>query len=261
MGTRIDEISRGVYRIATLTTDAGPKGLLYNQFLITGERPLLYHTGQPHMFEAVRDAVATVIDPASVAWISAAHASRPDEFGCLPQWLDLAPDAKAVHTHFACSVMLRHQLGSGERLVAAPDGYLIDVGARKLEVIHTPHVPFREALMLWDEMAGILFCGDQFTVGGDWPPTVNTDRELLDATKDFEKRVDQVTVSYRLPEKLRKLAERNPSMLAGMHGPVFQGNCHDLLGDLALHYEIQLFGDGKENLEQVARELDGHDDY
>ena len=42
MGTRIDEIVEGIYRISTWQPQYG---ITFNQFLIADERPALIHTG------------------------------------------------------------------------------------------------------------------------------------------------------------------------------------------------------------------------
>ena len=47
------------------------------------------------MFPAVRDAVAHVIDPASLRWIGFSH-FESDECGALNQWLAVAPRAQPV---------------------------------------------------------------------------------------------------------------------------------------------------------------------
>lgn len=51
-GTRIDEIADGIHRISTPVppNDDLPPGFTFNQFLITDDKPLLYHTGPRQMF-------------------------------------------------------------------------------------------------------------------------------------------------------------------------------------------------------------------
>jgi hypothetical protein len=44
MDTRVDEIASGVYRISTYIPEAD---FMFNQFLVDGEEPLLFHTGPP----------------------------------------------------------------------------------------------------------------------------------------------------------------------------------------------------------------------
>ena len=47
------------------------------------------------LFPAVRDAVATLIDPSMIRWIGFSH-FEADECGALTEWQTLAPEAIAV---------------------------------------------------------------------------------------------------------------------------------------------------------------------
>ena len=45
MDTKIDEIADGIYRLSTFVPEiAPPAGFTFNQFLILGDEPLLFHT-------------------------------------------------------------------------------------------------------------------------------------------------------------------------------------------------------------------------
>jgi NAD(P)-dependent dehydrogenase (short-subunit alcohol dehydrogenase family) len=46
----IDEIADGVYRLSTCVPAAAPGGFPFNQFLIDGDDPLLFHTGPRAIF-------------------------------------------------------------------------------------------------------------------------------------------------------------------------------------------------------------------
>jgi flavorubredoxin len=62
MDTRVDEIADGIYRISTWVAEvAPPAGFSFNQFLITRDAVLLFHTGPRAMFPLVSDAVARVV--------------------------------------------------------------------------------------------------------------------------------------------------------------------------------------------------------
>jgi hypothetical protein len=64
METRIDEIADDIYRLSTLVPDiAPPAGYTFNQFLVLGEEPLLFHTGLRRMFPLIRPAVARLVAP------------------------------------------------------------------------------------------------------------------------------------------------------------------------------------------------------
>lgn len=73
----VTEIAPDLYRISTYVPEAK---LQFNQFLVDDEEPLLWHTGLKALFPQVRDAVATVLDPARLRWIAFSH-YEADECG------------------------------------------------------------------------------------------------------------------------------------------------------------------------------------
>ena len=107
--TTVDEIAPDVFRISTYVPEAN---LQFAQFLVRDDEPLLFETGMRALFPAVRDAVAQVIDPATLRWVSFSH-FEADECGSLNEWLTIAPRAQA-----ACSLV--GALVSVERLRAPP---------------------------------------------------------------------------------------------------------------------------------------------
>jgi flavorubredoxin len=92
MVTTVSEIAPDIYRISTYIQDFD---LQFNQFLVKDEQPLLWETGMKGLFPAVRDAVARLVDPASIRRIAFSH-YEPDECGSLNEWLALAPQAQAL---------------------------------------------------------------------------------------------------------------------------------------------------------------------
>ena len=92
METRIDHIAGGIYRISTWAPEYR---ITFNQFLIDDERPALIHTGDYGMYDAVRKAVAQVIDPARLAYVTLLH-WEGDENGGMDRFLAEARDAQLV---------------------------------------------------------------------------------------------------------------------------------------------------------------------
>jgi flavorubredoxin len=236
--TTLDEIADGIYRISTHTPDGRGRGLVYNQFLIQGDQPMLIHTGMPVLFEGVLAAVRRVLGPGSLRWISAGHASRPDEFGALQLWLNHERGAQVIAGPIAAAVCLRHM--TDERNIRVlRDGASTELGGgrRRVRLIATQHVPFWEAWMLLEEHTGTLFCGDLFTVEGNWPATTSDD--IVGPAIAFERRMQHFTRSPQLVPTLRRLADTRPRMLACMHGPAFTGDCAAALHALADHYTAE----------------------
>jgi hypothetical protein len=87
MKTRIDEIAPDLYRLSTYIAKID---LRFNQFLVTDDEPLLYHTGLRRMFPLVCDAGAKIVDPAHIRWISFSH-FETDECGSQDEWRPLFP--------------------------------------------------------------------------------------------------------------------------------------------------------------------------
>jgi len=92
METKINEIADGIYRLSTLT-EAVPGSFTFNQFLVKGEQPLLFHTGLRGLFLSVSSAMATVMPVEQLRWISFGH-WEADESGALNDWLQAAPYAE-----------------------------------------------------------------------------------------------------------------------------------------------------------------------
>ena len=68
MQTKISEIADGIYRLSTFVPEiAAPAGFTFNQFLVLGDEPLMFHTGLRKMFGLNRDALARIIASRAVA--------------------------------------------------------------------------------------------------------------------------------------------------------------------------------------------------
>jgi len=63
---RVDEIAPDIFRLSLFVPEMK---IQFNQFLVRDEEPLLFHTGMRQIFPEVREAVAQVIDPATLRWI------------------------------------------------------------------------------------------------------------------------------------------------------------------------------------------------
>ena len=133
--TAISEIAPDVYRICTYVPDID---LQFSQFLIKDDQPLLWETGMKQMFPAIREAVARIIDPATIRWISFSH-FEPDECGSLNEWLQLAPQAQAVCTEVGAMVFVNDAALRPARGIGKDE--LIDTGRNKFRLYPTPHLP------------------------------------------------------------------------------------------------------------------------
>ena len=236
METKIDEIAPDVFRLSTYVGEvAAPAGFTFNQFLIRGEQPFLFHTGMRQLYPLVSDAVDRLIGLDRLRWISFAHVEA-DECGAMNAFLAAAPEAQVVHGPLACMVSLNDLADRPPVVVLdAP----IDIGGHSLRFLPTPHVPHNWESGLWfDETTKTLLGGDLFTSLGDGPAIMETD--LLEGAMVGEEAFHATSIGPAVPATLETLAGLAPTTLALMHGPSFRGDGSAQLRALADYYRAAL---------------------
>lgn len=236
METKITEIADGIFRLSTFIPDVPPTGLSFNQFLIRGEEPLLFHTGMRALFPLVREAVVKLMPPEQLRWISFGH-YEADECGSMNQWLAIAPNAKVAHGMTGVGVSLNDQADRGPRMLQ--HGEIIDLGGKRARYLDTPHVPHGwEAGLIYEECTGTLLCGDLFTQFGACEAT--TESDIVGAAIASEDIANYSALNPAMGATLRKLAELKPRTLALMHGPSFRGDGGAALTALAADYDRRM---------------------
>jgi hypothetical protein len=108
METRVHEIADGAYRLSTAVDDVPPVGFTFNQFLIDGDEPLLFHTGPRKLFPLVSGAAERVMPLDRLRWIAFGH-FEADECGAMNDWLAAAPKATVAATSLACELSVSDQ--------------------------------------------------------------------------------------------------------------------------------------------------------
>ncbi len=233
METKITEVAPDLYRLSTFVREVEPGGLVFNQFLIRGEEPLLFHTGMRALFPLVREAVAKLMSPETLRWISFGH-YEADECGSMNEWLAIAPRAQIAHGMTGVGVSLNDQADRAPRVLA--DGDVLDLGGKRARYLDTPHVPHGwEAGLIYEETTGALLCGDLFTQYGEAPAW--TDRDIVGPAIAGEDIARYSALNPGMGATLRRLAALKPRTLALMHGPAFQGDCEAALIALADDYD------------------------
>jgi flavorubredoxin len=235
METRVAEIADGIYRLSTFVPEIdAPKGLTFNQFLVLGDEPLIFHTGLRRMFPLVREAASRLIAPERLRWITFGH-YEADECGAMNEWLAVAPHAEIAHGHIGCNVSLNDMADRPPR--ALDDGEVIDLGGgKRVRYLDTPHTPHGwDAGVIYEESTGTLFCGDLFTQHGDGPALV--ERDIVSPAIASEDIVGYSALNPEMGATLRRLATLAPRTLALMHGPSFSGDGAAALHALAEDYD------------------------
>jgi flavorubredoxin len=233
MTPTVDEIADGIFRISTFIPEVSPQGFTFNQFLVRGEEPLLFHTGQRMLFPLVAEAVATVVPVESLRWITFGHVES-DECGSMNMWLAAAPGSQVAHGALGCDISLNDLCDRPPRALA--EGEVIDLGGKRVRQISTPHVPHNwEAQVLFEETTGTLFCGDLFTHLGA-PPALTTE-DVVDPALAAEDLFHATALASQTGQTLRALGDLEPTTLAIMHGSSYQGDGRKAFYELAAAYD------------------------
>ena len=227
-GTAVDEIADEIYRISTpiRPSEKMPAGFTFNQYLIVGETPLLYHTGLRGMFPLTCQAVASVMPIERLRYIGFSHVEA-DECGALNKFLEVAPRAKPLCSDIAAMVSIGDLADRPPRAMA--DGETVDLGSHNVTWIATPHLPHSwECGHLYEGKTGTLFCGDLFTQVGAEHPAV-TENDVLEPGELARTAFDYYSHTKNSTALIDKLAAKKPKLLASMHGSAWRGDGAALL--------------------------------
>jgi len=231
--TQVDEIADGIYRLSTFT-DQVAGGFTFNQFLVRGDEPLLFHTGPRLMFPLVAAALATLIPPERLRWVSFGH-WEADESGALNLWLEAAPGAEVAVGTLGTLISGTDQADRPPRPPLA-DGGVLDLGGKRMRWIDTPHVPHGWDAGLWfEETTSTLLCGDLLTHVGAVPAL--TEDDVVGPASAAEDMFGATCLTAGTAPTIRRLAALAPATLGVMHGSSFRGDGAAALGALADDYE------------------------
>ena len=231
---KITEIAPDFFRI---TTFVEPFNIQFSQFLVRDDQPLLFHTGPRALFQEVKSAVASLIDPQTLRWIGFSH-FESDECATVPEWQQLAPQSEVL-----CSVVSKI-VSVDDCLTLRPakgmvDGEVLETGRYRFRFLATPHVPHCwEAGLLFEETQRTLLCSDLFHQDGDVEPM--TESDVIGRCRDTLVGYQHGPLANYVPYcsltevTLNRLAALQPKRLATMHGSVYVGDGSTALRDLAV---------------------------
>jgi flavorubredoxin len=230
---KVTEVAPDIYRISI---HVSAFDLQFNQFLVKDEEPVLFHTGLKAMFPEVREAVASVLDPAGLRWIAFSH-FESDECGALNLWLETAPHAEPACTMVGKAVSVDDFATRPARGFA--DQEVFTTGQRRLRFLQTPHLPHAwDAGLLFEETTATLLCSDLLHQGGDVEPIIESD--VVPRTREALMAFERGPLARCMPwtpyteALVLELADLKPKACATMHGSTFRGDGARALRDLAV---------------------------
>lgn len=221
----------GIYRIVH-PLEAPGFSFSFCQYLLVDDEPLLWETGCRGMFPQVRDAVARVIPPSSLRWISFSHHEN-DEDGCANEWLAEAPQAQILCS--SVNEMLNRALYDGP-VRGMKDGEEVRLGSMVVRWIGTPHFPHNwEAGLLFETTTASLCASDLVVQWGSKHLPVRPACRLAEIGVKLFEEFDPSSWSWSKNHDLYfdKLIALQPKTLCCMHGSAFVGEeCPQMLDDL-----------------------------
>jgi flavorubredoxin len=229
-GTNLHEVAPGIFRINTPVAVGGAMSFNFNQYLLAGPEPLLFHTGPRRLFPLVSEAVGALLPLATLRYVAFSH-FEADECGALNDFLAAAPHAVPVCSTVAAMVSVNDVADRPARALA--DGEVLELGRHRLRWHDTSHVPHGwESGLMMELETRTLLCGDLFTQGGAGTVPV-TEADILGPSEAFRAEMDYYSHSPMTAAVLERLAAERPTTLACMHGSAWRGNGAALLRELA----------------------------
>jgi flavorubredoxin len=237
MDTQVTEIAPDIYRLSTYVSEAD---IVFNQFLVDAEEPLIFHAGLRALYPLVSAAIERIVPVERLRWITFGHLEA-DECGAMNSWLAAAPQAQVAHGALGCLVSVNDMADRAPRPLQ--DGEVLELGGRRVRRIDTPHVPHGwDAGLMVEETTGTLLCGDLFTAVGHSPAL--TEQEITGPALHAEDVFHATCLTPATGPTIRALADLQPVTLGLMHGPAFAGDCEQALRDLADAYDARLAAEG-----------------
>jgi flavorubredoxin len=216
----IDEITKGIYRIATPPTAEGAP-ISFNQFLIDDEMPTLVHTGVYGEYDGIRKAIGEVLDPARLAYVVLLH-FEGDECGGMDRFMTEAREAQLVGSEMSAILNLTaFGVDFVDRVRGVRDGDRIELGQHTLSFLETPHVHHWDSMMVFEESTKSLFPSDLFIQTGDQPPVVNEDLSL--EMCGFYREIGIFAHEDPVRTTIDRLVPLAPEWIHAMHGGTLTG--------------------------------------
>ncbi|MGP3982080.1 hypothetical protein [Streptomyces sp. KR80] len=209
----VDEVAPDIFRINVVTVP--DEDFTTSFFLIRDEAPTLVETGFRRAFDETREALAQVIDPATLRYLVVPH-FEGDECGALNLFLEQAPHAVPVASPVGVAVNLGDFAVRDPMAVDASSE--LDLGTHRLRFMITPYVHTWESMLPYDPTTGTVFCSDVF-IGPEGGHPV-TDADQSDVMIEMYKTVGIFPSRAHLDSALDKIEAVHPQTLACHHGSV-----------------------------------------
>lgn len=196
-----------------------PHGTSYNSYLVRGsDKTALIDTVDPPMWHVLKANLESLGNP-RIDYVVCHHAEQ-DHSGCIPQVLELHPEAIVLCTP-KCKEMLASHLGVPEaRVREVANDEVVELGGKSLSFIHSPWVHWPETMMTYVAEDKLLFPCDFL---GSHLATSSLYSSSEDSALQSAKRYyAEIMMPFRpmVKRHLATLRKLDIAAIAPSHGPI-----------------------------------------
>jgi flavorubredoxin len=196
-----------------------PHGTSYNSYLVRGsDRTALIDTVDPPMWHVLKTNLERLGNP-RIDYIVCHHAEQ-DHSGCIPQVLELHPEAIVLCTPKCKGMLADHLSVPDDRVREVANDEVVELGGKSLRFIHSPWVHWPETMMTYVAEDKLLFPCDFL---GSHLATSSLYSSSEDSALQSAKRYyAEIMMPFRpmVKRHLATLRKLDIATIAPSHGPV-----------------------------------------
>ena len=168
MDTKILQITPDVQWIGVLDKDIRTfdivmetkYGTTYNSYFINAEKKAVVEVVKEKFFPVFETKLRQLCNPEELEYIFINH-TEPDHSGGLKKLLAIAPNATVIASNSAI-MNLKEQLNIPFRFMVANDGFITDLGNKKITAISAPNLHWPDTIYSYLHEDKVLFTCDSF---------------------------------------------------------------------------------------------------
>lgn len=203
-------------------------GTTYNSFIINADKLTIIDASHEKFKGLYLSAIKELIDPSAIEYIVANH-TEPDHSGLIPDLLDLAPNATVVGSK-TCITFLQNLVLRPFKSLVVKGGSTLDLGrGHLLEFVMAPNLHWPDTMFTLDHGSGILFTCDAFGMHYCSELVYDEDLGAIEPHYRFYYDCLMRPNSRFVITALKRIAEKDFSIVATGHGPLLRYNVAELL--------------------------------
>lgn len=250
MDTKILQITNDVHWIGVLDKDIRTfdivmetkNGTTYNSYFINADKKAVVEVVKEQFFPVFEAKLRQICNPEEIAYVFVNH-TEPDHSGGLKKLLAIAPNATVVASNSAI-MNLKEQLNMPFQYITANDGFVTDLGNKKITTISAPNLHWPDTVFSYLHEDKVLFSCDAF--GAHFCHEAMYDDKVGNYDDAFQYYFDVILKPFSkfFLNAIEKISYLQIDAICTGHGPLLRSNsmnvvnktkklCEDYLGNYA----------------------------